>query len=135
MGYISRVRCIIYCSQDTLEAFLTEQLYICSNPVLKHFKHVLTRYPVSLRDRPEPLHVLDLHTQGKWYGDFEAVDAWETFIEAAEEAGLFYEFVRIGEDPTDIEQRDSEHSEKLLYIGDPPICTDYNAGEPIPLPG
>jgi len=24
MGYISRVRCIIYGSQDTLEAFLTE---------------------------------------------------------------------------------------------------------------
>ena len=39
----------------------------------------------------------------KWYDSFPEVQAWIDFMEECSHSGIAYDFVRIGEDPTDIE--------------------------------
>lgn len=138
MGYHSTVRCVIYGPKETFEAFLTDQIYISSSTVFQSFRGALSQYDWLVHcdqdEQPTPFRILDLQTSGKWYDDNTDVTAWNEFLTAAVEAGLEYELIRIGEDPTDIEKLESDNVMNLIFVGEPPILEDFPVEEPIPLP-
>jgi hypothetical protein len=51
----------------------------------------------------------------KWYDSFPEVIAWKAFLAKAEESGMYYEFVRLGEDDSDVEL-DSNVDDDGSYI-------------------
>lgn len=131
MGYRSEVRCLIYGSKDNLDAYLAEKMYIDNEVSIIFrpgdnggFKNSLTRYTIPDKiseqdgsETTETLHVLDLYGDSwKWYEGYEDVTAWEAFMRGAPEAGLEYEFIRIGEDVADIEQEASDNAAYYLSL-------------------
>jgi hypothetical protein len=136
MGYYSEVRCIIYGAKVEMQAFITAQALVFSSPVFREFKGSLSLYAtlVGTSDDLTELCVLDLYGDyWKWYKGNEDVKAWTAFMNEAEEAGLDYEFVRIGEDEGDIERSSTENTKCLLYVSTPTIQDDINKGEDLPL--
>ena len=144
MGYKSEVRCLIYGSKQDLDAFLTAQVLIGGSTVLRDFKHQLTRYttwvyldevyPIEPNAQKKELHILDLHEPStKWYEDFPEVSAWMAFMEEAPEMGLQFEFMRLGEERGDTEERNSEKPLGFLYTSQPEIMDDINKEDEIPI--
>lgn len=132
MGYRSEVRCLIYGTKEQMDVFLTTQALVLNSPALQEFKKDLIRYEIKLRE--ETLHVLDLDgSDWKWYQGAKWVEAWNSFMEAAEEDDLQYEFICIGEDPRDIEQDTSADYIGLLHVLHPSIAEDFDKGEKLPL--
>lgn len=54
--------------------------------------------------------------QWKWYDSYESVSKFDSLLARAEEMGLEYEFVRIGEEDGDIERMSSDDSIGLLWV-------------------
>ena len=52
----------------------------------------------------------------KWYESYPDVAKFSPFLDAVHELGYEYEFIRIGEDDTDIESMNSGDSEGFLYV-------------------
>ena len=125
MGYRSEVRSAIYGPKDTLMAFLTKAALIDSNVALSKFKESLTlRVSEATRWNDETkahsteiIYVLDLYGDSwKWYEDYHDVRAWHALLEEAEEFGLDYEFVRVGEETGDIDQRSTENAIGIFSV-------------------
>jgi len=137
MGYRSNVRCLIYGTEEKLEAFLTYKLLITGTSVFRDMGDSLTRYSITHSDYQgdtKTIHVLDLYLDRcKWYEDYEDVKAWHTFMDQAEEADLDYEFIRIGEDSGDIERSETENSLNLIYTSNPTIHEEFDRKKEIPL--
>jgi hypothetical protein len=135
MGYRSEIRCLIYGTKENLEAYITETALISGSRIFNKFKDNLTRYtanPLGV-GTPAPVHVLDFYADGwKWAPEYEDVDLWMAFMRAAEEAGLQYEFVRIGENPEDIEKEYSTYPLMMICI-QRSIYEDMVKSETIPL--
>jgi hypothetical protein len=128
MGYRSQVRSLIYGDPDLICALVAEcTLTLGDNNPLKTFEEDLRRYRIerSIYDheatcaqepddngnrppvyRDEIAEVLDLSGDSwKWYESYPDVQSWERLLLRAEELGLSTEFMRIGEETSDIECR------------------------------
>jgi hypothetical protein len=115
MGYRSIVESCIYGDVNKMNVFLVKHKIISSDVFvsfkkdLKITEHTVTRSrkgsdDVEWEHYEEKLKVLHLYGEDwKWYSDYEDVKAWHKLLEEAEKDGLNYEFVRIGEEPDDIE--------------------------------
>jgi hypothetical protein len=75
----------------------------------------------------QTIKILDMSCDDvKWYDDFDDVKSWTKLLASAEEQGLNYEFVRVGEESDDIEQEQGgENVEHFLYPSTSIIC-DYD---------
>ncbi len=103
MGYRSDVCCVIYGEHDVYKAFITEQALILGSTVFSEFKHNLTEHIIAMHDGSTRYMLRMQAKDWKWYEGYPIVDGWNAFMQASEEAGLQYEFIRIGEETTDIE--------------------------------
>jgi hypothetical protein len=135
MGYRSEVRAIVYGSKDQLDALITAQRLIEGSTVFKDFEGSITRHEFSLAGVESKFHGLVLAGDSwKWYPVYDVVIVWEKFMEAAEEMGLLWEFIRVGEESGDVEHRMSaEIPVNLYYTTKPSIGEDFLPDEGIPL--
>ena len=133
MGYRSLVRCLIYGSKDKLEAFIIAQQLILNNSALFEFKDVLRRYTINRGNNT--YHVLDLTgIDWKWYPIYDTVIAWMTMLKETKSFGLYYEFIRIGDEDNDVEVHASDHSEDLIQTSTHTvIIEDFDVAEELPL--
>lgn len=115
MGYNSDVRSIIYGEPDKLQTFITMQK-MKGEYILTTFEAegILRRHQYTYYDN-NVYGVLDLEYSGKWYTDDTEVQAWHNLLLDAEEFGLCFEFVRVGEDDTDVERDSSADSHGWIY--------------------
>lgn len=141
MGYRSQVRCLIYGDPEKLDAFIITHELILNTQILESFGENLTRYAtkawyyVESKAVEREVHVLDLYGDGwKWYESYSDVQAWTKFMQDAPNMGLDYEFIRIGEEHTDVEQESSNQNHSFLWVGSPPIVEDIEKiGENLPI--
>lgn len=124
MGYRSEVRAIIYGAEQDLSAHILGQVILFNSIIISEFKDYLKRYVVKHKEQEE-VSVLELHiTHTKWYPDYETVDQWMQFMEQAATMNLQYEFIRIGEEPGDIEDKYSVNPEFFLSTTRPETYLD-----------
>ena len=112
MGYRSQVRSCVYSDNAELfDAFIAGQKLI-NNIIWEGFGENLdftekkyTYRPSADENMVEQVYkILDLYGDDwKWYDSYPDVKAWDKFIHDAVDAGLNYEFVRVGEEDGDIE--------------------------------
>jgi hypothetical protein len=73
------------------------------NVVFKEFKDHIN-IDIYKFNEHEEVKFIELNGQEwKWYSDFDDVKAWHQLLNEANKLGLATEFVRVGEDPDDIE--------------------------------
>ena len=134
MGYRSSVRSCVYSDDvELFDAFIAGQKL--SEPRLfedgNWFKNNLKFEEQIYKDMEgkitQTIKILDMSCDDvKWYDDFDDVKSWTKLLASAEEQGLNYEFVRVGEESDDIEQEQGgENVEHFLYPSTSIIC-DYD---------
>jgi len=99
MGYRSEVKSVIYGEPSKVDAFLKEHE--------AEFDQVLKDFGVciSIKGSDFRKYVYLNVDYVKWYDEYEDVQRWHEFLEAAQKFGLCIEFVRVGEScQGDIEQ-------------------------------
>ena len=95
----------------------------------EEFENNLRRYKIITECRSgnewmqEEYTVLDLNLDSvKWYDEFSYIQAWDVLMESASDSfELDYEFIRCGEDATDIDRQYTPTSLSLLGLGRPEI--------------
>lgn len=124
MGYRSQVRCLIYGSEENLQAHIIGQVILYSALAISEFKENLTRYVIKGADDTE-VHVLDLKGDSwKWYESYPDVKAWTEFMRSSPDMGLEYEFIRVGEEVGDVETETSSDPAYYIGISTPSIIDD-----------
>lgn len=123
MGYRSEVRAVIYGTEQDLSAHIHGQVILFNSIVISDFKDYLNRYVVKHKD--QELNVLELHMSNtKWYPEYEDVAQWMEFMEQSITMNLQYEFIRIGEEPGDVEENHSTDPEFFLSTTRPETYLD-----------
>ena len=120
MGYRSQIRSCIYSDNHELfDSFISAQKLVdnqvfheASDTEASGFANSLTflekiweyAQPSITGETKQVVKILDLDGQDwKWYTEYADVKAWHKLLLDAEDAGLNYEFVRVGEEDGDIE--------------------------------
>ena len=96
MGYRSEVKSVIYQTKDKFDKF-----YDDNREEIDYFKEEFGCMSIATKGQYKVLF-LDFE-EVKWYDSFPEVISWHNFLEKAEAAGMYYEFVRLGEDDSDVE--------------------------------
>ena len=114
MGYRSDVQGIIYGEEDQVTALLVAAR-------LEGNKHmdVLLEWVKEVKFRAGGYEVSGLYLRWddvKWYDDYPEVKAWYRLRDKAEERGLAYEFVRLGEELEDMEKVEIGDTMGVLFI-------------------
>jgi len=105
MGYRSDVKSLIYGDVEPMKVFMVKTKMLSPNNALEMFKTHIAMQTVKVGADAELL-CIEMHSDySKWYESYEDVKAWEALLIEAEKDGLEYEFVRIGEESGDIEER------------------------------
>lgn len=124
MGYRSEVRAIIYGNEQDLSAHILGQVILLNSLTIGELKDYLKRYVVQHKE-DEELSVLELHMSNiKWYSDFKYVTQWMEFMKQSTTMNLQYEFIRIGEEPGDIESHYSIDPQFFLCTTTPETYLD-----------
>lgn len=113
MGYRSDVRSIIYGEPDKVLAFWTKQQLAGAHALVDSMglQDYIEHYTIN----NGALGVIDLKMDSvKWDDSYKNVKSWRDILQYADEDGLDYEFVRIGEATNDIEYDGTMNSEGLI---------------------
>ena len=112
MGYRSDVQGLIYGAEDEVTALLVAaKLRGLPDALMEHVKEV------TFMSGDEEYHGLHLQwNYVKWYDDYPEIQAWYWLRDKAEERGLAYEFVRIGEELEDMERDERGDTIDVLYV-------------------
>jgi hypothetical protein len=138
MGYRSKVKACVYGAVEKVDLYVVKHKMQYGNKnVFEQFKTAgedngvyvkgisfkekeaftyVNSEGKTVEGRPK-YKIVDLDgSDWKWYDDFEDVKMWHKFMEEAEEFGLMWEFVRVGESSDDIEEKNGgEEVEYFLY--------------------
>ena len=128
MGYRSEVRSCVYGDGEKVKEFLAlDQVKNGANAGTKLFKewgddtykYVNQDWPVWIEGQQQTstraITIFDMHLHDvKWYDGYDSIEAWTRFLNDAEEYGLCWEFVRIGEDSSDVDYLQSDECDNLL---------------------
>lgn len=116
MGYRSEVRSLIYGDADKVSALWTKHMLL-DNAMLKMEGDHLRRYSSRLYNGLT-ISVIDLSADSwKWYEDYEHIQAWDKMLDdARDNFELEYEFLRVGEEPGDVESKSSADSMGFLFV-------------------
>jgi len=122
MGYRSEVRSCIYSDNHELfDAFISGQKLV-DNKVFSSewfgdsLEETKMEYKNTDGEVIQTIKILSLKGDDwKWYDDYSDVKAWHKLLSDAEDAGLNYEFCRVGEEDGDI-QYDTGGSEVEHFI-------------------
>ena len=118
MGYRSDVAIAIYGPEEVMVPFIAAErlkpgsvLSTCAE-FIKHFKHTQT-YPFSVR--APCIGITAQFEDVKWYDSYPDVQAWQMLLSEASEVGdICTEFVRVGEEPTDVDT--DYHGDGCRYL-------------------
>jgi hypothetical protein len=134
MGYRSQVRSCVYSDNAELfDAFIAGQKLI-NNIIWEGFGESLeftdkkyTYRPSADENMVEQVYkILDLYGDDwKWYDSYPDVQAWDKFIHDAVDAGLNYEFCRVGEEDGDIEYESGGEEVQYFLSTSTTINVDY----------
>jgi hypothetical protein len=134
MGYRSAVKSCIYSDDlELFDAFIAGQKL--AEPRLfeddNWFKNNIRFTEVVYKDVQgvivQHIKILDMQCDDvKWYDDFEDVKGWTRLLANAEEQGLNYEFVRVGEESDDIESEYGGESVEHFLYPTTSISCEYN---------
>jgi hypothetical protein len=134
MGYRSLVRSCIYTTDvELFDAFIAGQklveprIFDDSNWFKDNIKFTEKVYTMAGTMQKQTTKILDLYCSDvKWYDDFDDVKSWMAMLEKAEDQGLNFEFVRVGEEAGDIEKENGgDDVEHFLYTITEIAC-DYD---------
>lgn len=117
MGYRSQVRCLIYGEPNKIDAMVMKWRHTGGFDLWNSeaFGPSLREYAAT--HNGAPMRIIDMYGDDwKWYEDYPEVQAWEAFMRTAEEFDCQYEFMRIGEEDSDIEVERSGDNEYWLSI-------------------
>lgn len=117
MGYRSDVKSLIYGDVERMKVFIVKTKLLGANNALDLFKDNIVIQTVKA-DPSTELTCIELQGEDwKWYESYADVIAWEALLKEAEKDGLDYEFVRIGEESNDIEERCSTDARYFISVG------------------
>lgn len=105
MGYRSEVKSVIYQTKDKFDKF-----YEDNKEEIEYFREKFGCLSIATKG-PYKVLFLDFE-EVKWYDSFPEVQSWHNFLAKAEAEGMFYEFVRLGEDDSDVETHYSDYGTK-----------------------
>lgn len=140
MGYRSVVRSCIYSDDAELfDSFIASQKLI-NNPIFGSpteengwigFEDNITYtekvYSMTNPPNKQTIKILDMHGEDwKWYEEHDDVKAWNKLCADAEEAGLNWEFARIGEETGDIEYESGGLDTEYFLSTVTSIYSDYD---------
>jgi hypothetical protein len=139
MGYRSQVHSLIYGPEDKICALVAKHTLLGGGIFTEHFKDDIRRFKVKRSiydheatvaneqhgDKPRAVwtehayEVIELKGDSwKWYESYPDVQAWEALLqEAANDFDCNYEFVRIGEEPNDIQLEYHVEDGGDVYLG------------------
>jgi hypothetical protein len=134
MGYRSEVRSCIYSDDlELFDAFIAGQklaeprVFDDSNWFKDNIRFTEVVYKDVQGVIVQHIKILDLQCDDvKWYTDFDDVKAWHKMLINAEEQGLNYEFVRVGEESDDIEREEGGESVEHFLYPTTSISCEYN---------
>jgi hypothetical protein len=116
MGYRSEVESMIYGEAEKIDLFIVKHK-ILDTSAFTEFKDDIT---IKVHEGAEgviPIKAIILSGHGwKWYDSYGDVKAWMELLKDAEDFGLMYEHVRVGEEDGDIESDCSEENEGWLEV-------------------
>ena len=120
MGYMSQVKSVIYADKDKIDNFIANNQETFD--FLKdEFEDALQ---VINKDNEKIIYLNG--DSWKWYSDYKDVMAWSDLMDLAVENNLCTEFVRIGEEPDDVETDYRGDPEALSYYIYPTSYIDAN---------
>ena len=123
MGYRSDITSIIYGEAEKVDAFIAKHKLL-GNTVFEDFKGDLKIGSTPFDTVPG--RMIELIGEGwKWYGGYPQVDAWMALLIDAQDFGLEYEHIRVGEDYEDNDLKMSPDSTGVLGLVRT-ITRDYN---------
>ena len=137
MGYRSSVKACVYGEAEKVELYIVKHKMECADKTVFKLFNELN----GVEDADPPIKIIEKemidwhaeHVEGqkrktimykivdleeddvKWYDDYEDVKAWHKFMEEAEEFGLQYEFVRVGESTDDVQTEQSVDNAGFVY--------------------
>ena len=95
MGYRSQVKSVVYQTNDKFVKF--------ANDYVDEIEYLTQEFSIRYATKGDYKVLYIDFDEIKWYDSFPEVIAWKAFLAKAEEEGMFYEFVRLGEDDSDVE--------------------------------
>ena len=114
MGYRSDVKALIYPLGGEHNLLEYEKLKTLMNTTFKDFYEYWQDPHFTWDDKHR---VLKFSAESiKWYDAYSEVSGFSTVLDAVHELGYEYEFMRIGEDDTDVESMNSGDAEGFLYV-------------------
>ena len=137
MGYRSSVKACVYGEAEKVELYIVKHKMECADKtVFKIFNEyngvedadpsikIIEKEMMDWQDEPAEgqkrktilYKIVDLELDDvKWYEGYEDVEAWEKFMNEAEDFGLMFEFVRVGESADDVQTEQSVDNAGFVY--------------------
>lgn len=111
MGYISEVKSLVYGDSEPMAKFIAE------NTELLEALEADFDDDIQTIEKPMQTFIFLTLDSAKWYESYSDVSRYMALLNRADEAGLMYEFVRVGEESSDIEYQHSQtECEYILQV-------------------
>jgi hypothetical protein len=120
MGYRSEVKSVIYADKNKIDSFINDNK--------EAFDYLKSEFDDALQviDKDNEKIIFLNGDAWKWYHDYKEIMAWNDFMDLADEKELSVEFVRVGEEPEDIETDYRGNPADLHYYIYPTSIIDVN---------
>jgi hypothetical protein len=102
MGYRSEVKSIVYGDAELMSEFIRD-----NTELLDELQNDFDG-DIETIEKPSKTFIFLTLAYAKWYESYSNVSRWMALLNLADEAGLKFEFIRIGEETNDIECRHSQ---------------------------
>jgi len=114
MGYRSDIKALIYPLGGEHNLLEYNKLKTIMNTTFKDFYEYWKDPHFTWNDAHR---VLMFSAESiKWYDSYSEVSGFATFLDDVQALGYEYEFIRIGEDDTDVETTQTGGAEGFLYV-------------------
>ena len=101
MGYRSEVKSLVYGDKDLMDEFIKD-----NTDLIDALENDFDGHIETIEKPVETFIYLNLD-YAKWYESYSDVSRWHNILKLADDAGLKFEFVRVGEENGDIEYKHS----------------------------
>jgi hypothetical protein len=102
MGYRSEVKSLIYGNNEKVAKFISN-----NNGLIEALKEDFID-DIHIIEKPMQTFIFLSLEYAKWYEGYSDASRWNELLNLSDNAGLMYEFVRVGEEINDIEYQHSQ---------------------------
>jgi hypothetical protein len=111
MGYRSEVKSLVYGDSEPMAEFIAD-----NTELLDELQNDFDG-DIETIEKPMQTFIFLTLDYAKWYESYSDVARWMALLNLADSAGLMYEFVRVGEETSDIEYQHSQtECEYILQV-------------------